>query len=336
MLKRAGKFLWETSPPKAALDVLQKFDESAYKAGGFITDKAAPVVGPDAAAALGFGTNFGLQMLPMAAGGPVGGALGKPGFQAGAKSIMQSALKPDKAARESGDAASAIETLLEKGINVTQGGVEKLTAQIDKLDDALSAALAGAKGDVSTISVIRPVQMAVNKFKDGLDQAKNTQAVRDELFKFFDHPEVQGAFQIPVELAQRMKRAIYTEVGDKGYGFGIKPMAEREGKKAVARGLKEGLERAVPEAAEANKAMGPLINARDLAQDRVLTAGNKNPMGLGLLSSPSHWLPWLADRSELAKSAVARLLYSGGIPESAGRVAGAAEGARMGKPEKDP
>jgi hypothetical protein len=180
---------------------------------------------------------------------------------------------------------------------------------------------------VNVISAVRPIKDAIAKFKDGLDQASNKAAIWGEVRKFFTHPEVQGMLDIPAELAQRIKRAIYTEVGDKGYGFGVKPMAEREGKKAIGRGLNEGISRVSPEAAAINAEMSPLINARDLAQDRVLTAMNKQALGIGILN-PKTLLLHMADRSELAKSLLARFLYSGVAPNAT--AVGAGTGAGIG------
>jgi len=298
----------------------------AYKAGGKVTD----VTGSPA---LGAATNLGIQAVPMMLGGEVG-KLGAPAMQSMGRSLMSSALKPDKFARESGDAAKAIETLLQKGYNVTEGGVEKMTAAIDKLDEALDKAISTSKNAVSTTSIIKPIKDAIAKFKDGLDHAENTKAIKAEVLKFFDHPEVQGAFQIPVQTAQKIKQAIYREAGDKAYGFGQKPMAQLEGKKAIARGLNEGLGRAEPEAAAANREMGPLINARDLAQNRVMASANRDPLSFGVLVDPAKGAAWLAQRNPFVQSVAGRGLYSGAeaIPRTAGQVAGGVLGMEEGQP----
>ncbi len=52
-----------------------------------------------------------------------------------AEVLMQSALKPTYADLKSGDAAKAIQTMLDEGVNVTPGGVQQLRAQIGKLND---------------------------------------------------------------------------------------------------------------------------------------------------------------------------------------------------------
>lgn len=309
-------------------------DRAAYKAGGAVTDLSAKVMPPQAAAGLGYATNVGIQAVPAVLGAKGGSKLA-PVMEREARGLMSSALKPDKFARESGNAERAITTLLDKGYNVTAGGVEKMTAAIDKLDDQLDVALKNAQGSIQTRAIVQPVKDAIAKFKDGLDHAENTEAIRKEVLKFFDHPEVQRALQIPVGTAQRIKRAIYKELGDKAYGLGIKPEAQAEGKKAIARGLKEGIEQAVPGTEGINREMGDLINARDIAQQRVGTAANRDILGLGAFAirHPIEFLTWMANRNEMAKSVAARALHAtpGAVPTAAGGLAGGAAGAVEGR-----
>lgn len=304
-------------------DIRQAREHAAYELGGRVTDlTGSPLAGSFSNAAVEAATD------PLTYAGGVFGKAVKPALESGGFKLMWQALKPDKFARTSGDAKAAVETLLKEGANVTEGGVQKLTSKIDVLDSELDSAISNAQGNVNVLSAVRPIKDAIARFKDGLDQASNKAAIWGEVRKFFTHPEVQGLLDIPTELAQRIKRAIYTEVGDKGYGFGVKPMAEREAKKTIARGLNEGISRVSPEAAAINAEMSPLINARDLAQDRVLTAMNKQALGIGILN-PRTLLVHMADRSELMKSLLARLLYSGVAP--AAPSLGASAGGGLGE-----
>lgn len=262
---------------------------------------------PAVANAAGFTGEMAANLIPIPMGGAAAKTATMPLSQDVAKTLMWKALKPPKAAQLSGDAKEAVETLLtEKGARVSEGGVANLTKTIDALDVELESAIANAGGNVSTISAIRPVRDAIAKFKDGLDQAENSASIWKEVQKFFSHPEVRGALDIPAETAQRIKRGIYSELGDKAYGLGIKPAAEAEGKKAIARGLKEELERAVPETGPINERMSALINARDLANQRALMAHNLQPMGLGWMLQPEKWLPWMVERNPAAMSILAR------------------------------
>lgn len=139
-----------------------------------------------------------------------------------------------------------------------------------------------------------------------------------------DHPLLRGKKEMTIQTAQAMKRQNYKELGDAAYSVGLKPSSERDALKGVTRGLKEAVERLAPEAGAINREMGPLVNARDLVQERVLVAGNKNPLGLSVLN-PKTALLALADRSELAKSLLARMLHkSAGYAPVAGSITGVA------------
>lgn len=318
-------------------EVTDLVNRGIYNAGGWVTDKASKVLSPEIAGALGFGTNVGLQGATTLLGMPAGNKMITPAVKAVGDAAMDygrtnmwKALRPDKAARESGDAAAAVETLLKEGVNVSEGGVRKLTGMIDELDNALTAALAQAQAtqNVSTIGVIRPIQEAIQKFSFRNNHAADSAAIRQELLNFFDNPHVQGALQIPVDTAQKIKRALYQEIGEDK--FGKLGAAAVEGKKAVARGLNESLGRVSPEAAAANAQMKPLINARDLAEERVLANKNKMDVGLGWLAMHPWAIPgWLLDRSATARSLAGRAAYTTGegvnaIAPSAGTVGGAA------------
>lgn len=117
-----------------------------------------------------------------------------------------------------------------------------------------------------------------------------------------------GGGGIPVQLAQQMKQGTYKALGDRAYGE--QKGASAESQKTLARGLKDEISAAVPEVAAKNKRESDLINAAKLAERRVLMDANKNPLGLGILN-PAMLPLWLWDRSPVAKSLVARGIYSG-------------------------
>lgn len=337
LLRNVGTAARRAINPTAALEDAQPYiDKAAYYAGEKVSDAATAMgLPPTPAAVAGTAANVGVQAIPMAVGGQGLKSAAAPLAQRAGRALMQKALKPSKAARGSGDAERAIQTLLDEGANVTKGGVEKLTKAIDDLDDAVTRAVANAGTDVSTLSVMRPIKEAIERLQYGNEHAASEKAIRGEMLKFFDNPHVQGALNIPAQTAQKIKQALYKEAGEAAYKTGAKPTAEMEGKKAVARGLKEGIERAVTGTKELNTRMESNINARDLAQERVLQAGNNNLVGLGWLN-PAQLIPWLADRSPLAMSLGARSMHSGGAPRVAGQLGGAVEGAYSGRPPKQP
>lgn len=302
-------------------------DNAGYNVGGKVTD----LTGSPAA---GYVANVATDAIPMLLGGGGAKSVASPGMQAAGRKLMQVALKPSKAARESGDAAKAIDTLLEKGGNVSKGTVDAFTDRINTLDNALSSAIASSKAQVPTFSVVKPIKEALDQFR-GLDITKNQRLVLDELQKFIDHPDVAGSIQIPIQAAQELKRQIYKELGEKAYGMGLKSSAEEAGKKAIARGMKEGVEAGAPEANAINKEMGDLINARDLVHDRVSAAGNNLPVGLGWLNPKTAALG-MAERSPFLMSLAARGLYNGSgvIPTAVGSAAGGLLGASTANPEE--
>jgi hypothetical protein len=294
-------------------DIHRARDNAVYEVGGKVTDlTGSPFAGSMANAAADAATDP-LTYL----GGAFGKAM-KPLAEAGGRNLMQSALKPGKFSRESGDAAKAVQTLLDEGVNVTEGGVAKLTDKIDLLDERLGNAISASKAKLLKTDVLQRLRDVVKDYRAGLDAEPNVATIREQARKLIEHPDSRFINEMSVQEAQAMKRQNYKELGDKAYGIGLKPAAERDAKKAITRGLKEEIERAVPEAGAVNAEMSPLINARDLAQERVLLAGNKNPISFGAfgLANPATLLAWLADRSELGKSILARFLHSGVAPST--------------------
>jgi len=325
-------------PGGAALKAGQLLDKAAYKAGGHVTDYLAPQVPPEVAAGAGALANVAVQAAPSYLGGKAM-TVAAPALEAGAKRLMWSAMKPNKFARTSGGAEKAVNTALKEGVNVTEGGVEKLTTKIDALDDLLDNAIRNATANGKKIDAMKHIKEVLAEYRLGPNHPENLASIRRAAGEFFNNPAIRGSNEVSIPLMQKMKRAYYKILGDTSYGAGLTPKAERDANKAIARGLKEEIERVVPEAASINKPMGDLINARDVIADRVLVSMNKNPIGLGMLvTNPKAMIPWLADRSELAKSAAANLLYAGReqIPVNLGRVGGALYGAGiLGESEKD-
>lgn len=128
--------------------------------------------------------------------------------------------------------------------------------------------------------------------------------------------DAQGrAGTIPVQLAHEIKKGTYQSLGEKNYGE--VGSASSEAQKALARGLREEILSQVPEVAPLLKREGALLNILDTVENKALIGGNKNPQGLAALrtDSPLSWGNFMFDRSALAKSALARAIYSTGNPE---------------------
>lgn len=313
---------------------------AAYSSGGKATDMLSKAgLPPEIAAAGGFATNLGVEAVPAVIGGGPGKAVTK--AEDLGRRWMQQALVPNKVARqagaETGDAAKAIEYLLTADANqMSKGGVQRMTAYIDELDDKLTQAIARAP-DVSTMRVLAEQRKAIDSLRDGLEHATTSQAIKNEFLKFFDHPNVQGMMNLPAETAQRMKRAISKEIDWSKAPLESKSaeaVGKETGKRAVREGLSEGLSMASPEAAAINAQMSPAIKARDLVAERISAHGNKMEQGLGwhALYNPLAWIGWLADRSPYIKAELARQAYSG---KPVGQAAGTAVGAASGMPPRE-
>ena len=300
-------------------------DAAAYDAGGKVTDMTGS---PE----LGFAANVATQAIPTVLGGAAS-KVASPVLQSGAKSLMQSALKPTIADLKSGRAAKAVDTLLERGINPTQGGVAQLKTHIDELNGQVEAAIAKSTATVNKADVGSHLRSTWESFKNQVNPQGDLETIRKAWDSFKNHPLLAGKMEIPVQTAQSMKQGTYAQVGKK---YGQMGSAEIEAQKGLARGLKEEISKAVPEVGPLNKAESELINALNVAERRALMDANKNPMGLALLANnPASWAAFMADKSALFKSLVARLMNSGSsaIPTTAGAAAGGLYGSTLGQPE---
>ena len=304
------------------------FDVAAYEAGGAATDLAAKVLPPETAAKVGLAANVGLQAVPMFLGGNIG-AKAAPVFEQGARSLMQSAVKPSLDALTSGRSARAIDTMLKEGVNVSMGGVGKLRAQINSLNDEIAAAIANSPATVDRNRVASELFNTVKKFEKQVTPGSDVKAIESAWQEFLTHPLLRGN-NIPVPLAQELKQGTY-RILDKKYGE--MGSAATEAQKTLARGLKEGIAEAVPEVAQLNAKESALLNALQVMERRALMEGNKNPVGIGWLAkNPGAMAGFLADKSAIFKSIIARMVNAGAttIPQTGGQLVGGAIGATSG------
>lgn len=241
-----------------------------------------------------------------AVGGAVlGGAI--PGVGAAARPaaewLMKSALKPTLAQHQSGEAASAVKTLLNEGINATKGGAEKLKSMVSDIDQQIKDVISSSAATVDKQKVLGQLQGLRQRVMQQANPAADLAAVDAAGTGFAQHP-LLPTDQIPIQLAQDLKQGTYREVGKK---YGQIGSADIEAQKALARGLKEEIALAAPEVAPLNARQSELIKALKVTGRRALMDENKNPLGLTALApSGTGALAFLADRSALAKSLAAR------------------------------
>lgn len=307
-----------------------------YEAGGRVTDKLASAgASPEVAAGAGYLTNLGGQIGTTFLGG-AGGKTLEPTAQAFGQRLMQSALKPDKAARESGRAATSIQTLLDEGINVTHGGADVLRGRVDDLVgevDRIIAKYPNAKVDKQRVYDALSDTLS-RTMKQGTPQT-DISTINKAVMDFAQHPLLQSGGDIPIALAQELKQGVWRKLKDSNFGPNVMPQAEKDAQKAIGRGLREGIEDVAPEVGPVNADTKRFLDTLKLVEARTGAEGNKNIIGLGALSQSMHnFLAWMLDRYPAGKSMLARYFYTHADPEMAGRAAGAVAGSQMGKPPK--
>jgi len=225
--------------------------------------------------------------------------------------LMQSALKPTQKQLESGKAATAVKTMLEEGINPTQVGVKKLENKITDINNQIVNKIGSSTGTVSKTDVLKYLDDIESKKLKQVNPSDDISAinkVRQE-FMAYNQPIIKTTSQtIPVQLAQELKQGTYSALKKK---YGQLGSTEVEAQKTLARGLKEKVGEAVPEVVGLNKKESELIDTLDVVERRALMELNKNPAGLALLTeSPQQFAAFMADKSALFKSLLARSLYN--------------------------
>lgn len=302
------------SPKSAEGKAVTEYNPLALvgKGLGYVGDKAGQLAGSE-----GSNPSFGravAEAVPSAAA--IAGvkylpdvvSSAKTAMRGGAEDLMQSALKPTIATLKNGDAATAINTMLDQGINVSKGGLEKIHGKIDLLNDEIKSSIANSPARIDLQKVAVPLQDKLAQFKMQVNPNADLNSIKNAWQEFQDHPLLNGKTDISVQLAQDLKQGTYQQLNKK---YGQMGSADIEAQKAIARGLKEGIANQVPEISGLNAQESALFKTLSVAERRVLMESNKNPMGLALLAShPGTWAAFLADRSGAFKSVAARILNS--------------------------
>lgn len=254
------------------------------------------------------------------------GALKLAGKAGGA--LMTSALKPAYAMTEKAVKAvelpRVVKTLLDEGVNVTQAGIGKLNTLLSATTKEIDDLIASSGRSVDPVAVVNTARGVVRAAGQQVAPSADQSAARGVIQDFIDtqaRDPVTGAVKrIPVQQAQALKQGTYKALGQRAYGETKGAAVETE--KALARGLKEGIERALPETRRLNARSGALIEAKDAIAKRVAQASNRDPGGLAWVAeNPASFTAFLLARSPAVKSMLARGLYSSaakasGVPEN--------------------
>ena len=335
-VRRAGLPIEERDPLKIQQDVrrmltyqprsqagqsllapLQWMSEQLGGAAAGARDLVAPpkTSGP-LQSAIGTGVEEGVKQLPTflgAAAPKIAGAVSK-GLRSGAERTMQSALKPSLKELQTGKGAQAINTLLEEGINVSKGGLQTLRDRVNSLNADIAQRLTNSpvmlNGPVVLSRIRGEVNNLLDKFTKQASHTTDLAAIQKAWDEVLNHPLLQG--DVPILTAQEIKQGTYRSVGERNYPGGPTPQGGVSTEKAVARVLKEEIAKAAPEVRPLNAEESKLLTALKPVERRVLMAANRNLAGMGWLTrSAKEFAGFMADRSELFKSLVARMLNTG-------------------------
>lgn len=248
---------------------------------------------------------------------PIGSAL-----RSGAEGLMASSLKASAKAKRTGEEQTAINTLLDKGINVTRGGVDKLRGMVDDLNTQIADKIGSSDARIDPKKVANALADTKKKFGNDVAPTENLNAIGKIEDDFLN---TVGAGEIPVQLAQTVKQGTYRNLRDQ---YGELGAAGIEARKGLARGLKDEIATAVPGVGGLNAEESKLIAALNVTERRVLQQASNNKLGLSALAhNPTAWALFMADKSPLFKSLLARSMSSMGelaSPESVNALAGPA------------
>jgi hypothetical protein len=101
---------------------------------------------------------------------------------------------------------------------------------------------------VDTRAVADYVPQAFERYKNGPTAPQAIEDLGKVQTTFLEHPNVLGAREIPVQVAQDMKQGYQRAIGDRGYGELKTPTTE--GEKQIARALREQVAEKVPAVVE--------------------------------------------------------------------------------------
>lgn len=324
--KLAPFYLGPLGGARAMQDAGHALDRFAYGAGDKASELATKVgASPEVAGGVGLAANVATQAIPTFGGGALIKAA-VPVMTKMAQGTMQSALKPDVENILNGNAARAINLMLDKGFNATAGGVNAMRTQIYKLNDQIKNMIANSTAMVDKSAVANRLQDSLKDVLKQVNPQSDIKAIEKAWTDFLQHPDLVGRTNMTVQEAQAMKQGTYKQLGEKAYNKEL-TSADTAAQKKLAFGLKEEVAAAVPGVDKLNKSESELINALHISERRAALDGNKNFGGLAWLShNPATWAAFMADKSPLFKSILARMMNSGNVERAIGGTVGAASG----------
>lgn len=276
---------------------------------------------PEVAGGLATVADLGTQILPATLIGVGTAKSSSSMLDREAMRLMQSSLKPRGVNLLSGDAQRAAKLFLERGWNATLGGLDKMQTAISDLENRIPTILENSGVTVPKQSIINMIDDVATRIQGKNFPQSGLGEVRRLINEYVNNWAIPQ--NIPATQAQQLKLDLYREIADT-YGT-VADASVRDAnilvKKGMARGYATELGQQIPEIADVNKQLSPLLNALDVTEQKILMHANQNPLQFSVLAhNPKLMAIYLADRSPLFKSLVARMIYSGqnAIPASIG------------------
>lgn len=200
-----------------------------------------------------------------------------PGAAGAASKLYESALKPSTTLSPA-ERASTVSTGLNNAIPVSESGLDKLSGLVNDLNSTVQAKIqAGAQAGatVNKYAVASRLGKTANQFATQVNPEADLNAVSRSGNEFLQNQPTQ----IPADVAQQIKSGTYKQLGNKAYGE--LDSASIEAQKALARGIKEELQKQFPEIQGLNSAEGKLLDLQPILERAVGRIRNHQLIGIG-------------------------------------------------------
>lgn len=199
----------------------------------------------------------------------------KPVAGAAAETLYRSALKPSTTIPVE-QSSRMVKTALDNNIPISPDGLDKLNALQAQVNKTIADTIASdPNATVSKQAVAQRLRQTYQNVSQQVSPTPDINRVKKVSYDFAqNNPD-----QIPAAKAQAMKQGTYQSI--KSAAYGEMKTATVEAQKALARGIKEELEKQFPEIKGLNAQEGRLLELDPVLERAVNRIGNHNMIGIG-------------------------------------------------------
>jgi hypothetical protein len=193
-----------------------------------------------------------------------------------AEHMYQSSLKPSttNAAAEN---VRTVRTGVDSGVPVSEAGLAKLNGLIRDLDSKIEAEIKNnPNAPINKFDVTKNLNAPAQRFAQQVAPAADLQHISEVGNEFLE----SQPGTITAENAQAIKKGTYQRIGDRAYGEVVSARVEAE--KALARGIKQELEKTFPEIKQLNAEQSKYLDLRGALERAVNRAANRQTMAARL------------------------------------------------------